>query len=262
MKLSELMAGRIPSASFEGFVTNDDFVLAMDCSVGGDAPIGDYAVVQIGVAGLDAQLNPVTQDKQYIRAGQSTTKTGNQRSFAVSGDRYVGDDFQDFALSHAIKYGTGNAVIRNYAYFCVLNGAGEEGKVAVIVNSDGSGDAGNNSEIDIELKKSGDAPSLFTYNPIDDATLSALTYKIASGAAVAVTGFDPETNTYSVELPHGTNATSAMSLQGTLNDTDAAITTNAGVSLVAGSGTAILTVTAEDDVTQNTYVVNFTTAAA
>ena len=43
----------------------------------------------MGIAGLDAQLNPVTQDKQYIRAGQSTTKTGTQRSFTVSGDRYV-----------------------------------------------------------------------------------------------------------------------------------------------------------------------------
>lgn len=163
MTLSELMTGRTPSATYEGFVTNDDFVLAVDCSADGSGAVGTYAVVQLGVAGLDAQLNPVTQDKQYIRAGQSTTKTGNQRSFAVSGDRYVGDDFQDFALSHAVKYGTGNAVIRNYVYFCILNGKGEQGKCSIIVNSDGSGDAGESSEIDIELKKSGDAPTEYTY---------------------------------------------------------------------------------------------------
>ena len=61
MKLSELMNGRNPSPSFEGFVTNDDFVLAVDCSENGSAASeGDYAVVQIGVSGLDAQLNPVT----------------------------------------------------------------------------------------------------------------------------------------------------------------------------------------------------------
>ena len=36
-------------------------------------------------------LKPVTQDKQYIRSGQNTMKTGTQRSFAVTGDRYVGD---------------------------------------------------------------------------------------------------------------------------------------------------------------------------
>lgn len=59
-------------------MTNDDFVLAVDCSADGNAAsAADYAVVQIGVSGLDAQLNPVTQDKQYIRAGQSTTKTGH-----------------------------------------------------------------------------------------------------------------------------------------------------------------------------------------
>ncbi len=165
MKLSELMKGHTPSPSFEGFVTNDDFVLAVDCSTEGKAATpAEFAVVQMGVSGLDAQLNPVTQDKQYIRAGQSTTKTGNQRSFAVSGDRYVGDTFQDFALGHAMKYGTGNAVIRDYVYFCILNGKGEQGKVSIIVNSDGSGDAGESSEIDIELRKAGDAPTEYTYS--------------------------------------------------------------------------------------------------
>ena len=37
-------------------------------------------------------------------------------------------------------------------------------KVSIIVNSDGSGDAGESSEIDIELKKSGDAPTSYTYS--------------------------------------------------------------------------------------------------
>ncbi len=166
MKLSELMQGKTPSANFEGFVTNDDFVLAMDCSAdGASADVGDYAVVQMGVTGLDAQMNPVTQDKQYLRAGQSTTKTGTQRSFAVSGDCYVGDIFQDFALSHKVKYGTGNTVIRPYVYFCVLNGKGEKGKASIIVNSDGAGEAGESAEIDIEIKKAGDMPTEFTYTP-------------------------------------------------------------------------------------------------
>ena len=124
MKLSELMATHTPSSTFEGFVTNDDFVLAIDCSADGSATVKDYAVAQLGVTGLDANLNPITQDKTYIRAGQSTMKTGNQRAFKVSGDRYIGDDFQDFALSHAVMYGTGSAVIRKYVYFCLLNGKG------------------------------------------------------------------------------------------------------------------------------------------
>ncbi|MEG2420341.1 MAG: hypothetical protein RR949_00700 [Oscillospiraceae bacterium] len=168
MKLSVLMKGKTPSPTFEGFVTNDDYVLAVDCTAttAPAAKEGDYSVVQMGVAGLDAQLNPITQDKTYIRAGQSTIKTGNQRSFAVSGDRYLGDEFQDFALSHGVKYGVGNAVVRDYVYFNVLTGKGEKGKVAIIINSDGSGDAGESTEIDIELKKSGDAPTEYTYTAV------------------------------------------------------------------------------------------------
>ena len=54
----------------------------------------------------------------------------------------VGDEFQDFALSHAIMYGTGQTVIRAYVYFCLLNGKGEKGAASIIVNSDGSGSAG------------------------------------------------------------------------------------------------------------------------
>lgn len=164
MKLSDLMKDHAPKPAFEGYVTNDDFVLAVDCSEAGDAADpNDYDVVQMGVTGLDSQMNPVTQDKQYIRAGQSTTKTGTQRSFAVSGDRYVGDTFQDFALSHKVKYGTGSTVIRDYVYFCVLNGKGEKGKASIIVNSDGAGDAGESAEIDIEIKKAGDQPTEYTY---------------------------------------------------------------------------------------------------
>ena len=132
MKLSELMANHKPDPAYEGFVTNDDFVLAVDCSDEGKGEDPkEFEVVELGVSGLDAQMNPVTQDKQYIRAGQSTTKTGTQRSFAVSGDRYVGDAFQDFALSHKVKYGTGNA--------------------------------GESAAIDIEIRKAGEQPTEYTY---------------------------------------------------------------------------------------------------
>ena len=81
----------------------------------------------------------------------------------MSGDRYVGDVFQDFALGHGVKYGTGNAVIRDYVYFCVLNGKGERGKVSIIVNSDGAGNAGESAEIDIELRKAGGQPAEYVY---------------------------------------------------------------------------------------------------
>ena len=167
MKLSELMAKNTVNPSFTGFVTNDDWVLALDCGETAAADfsgVADFAVVQMGVAGLDSNMNPVTVDKTYIRAGQSTAKTGTQRTFSVTGDRYIGDEFQDFALSHAIKYGTGQAVVRKYVYFNIVTGKGEQGECVIIVNSDGSGEAGNSSEIDIELKKSGALPEEYTWS--------------------------------------------------------------------------------------------------
>lgn len=169
MKVSELMANHELNPNFEGIVTNDDWVLAVDCGETAATDwtsANDFAVVQLGIAGLDSNLNPITQDKTYIRAGQSTVKTGNQRSFALTGDRYEGDEFQDFALSHKIKYGVGQTVVRKYVYYNIITGTGEQGEVCIIVNSDGSGEAGNSAEIDIELKKSGAAPTEFSYSAL------------------------------------------------------------------------------------------------
>lgn len=165
MKLSELMQGRVPDAAYEGWVTADDWVLAINTTPGAEAEtaVKDYEVVQMGIEGLDAQLNPVTSEKTYIRAGKSTQKTGAARSFAVSGDRYMGDPAQDFMLSHKMKYGTGNGVVTDYVYFCILNGIGEKGQVSVIVNSEGGGNAGESSSIDISLQKIGAEPTEYTY---------------------------------------------------------------------------------------------------
>ncbi len=166
MKLMELMETHKLDPKYEGWVTNDDYVLAIDLSPGGtpETDIGEYAVVEMGISGLDSQMNPVTQDKQYIRSGQNTMKTGTQRSFTLSGDRYVGDEAQDYCLSHRMKYGTGNGVVTNYVYFNILNGVGEKGQVSIIVNSDGSGNAGESSAVDIEFKKIGSNPTEYTYS--------------------------------------------------------------------------------------------------
>ena len=166
MKLSELMKDVTPNAQYTGWTTNDDFVLAIDLTPGAAQATEEsaYGVVQMGVAGLDAQMNPVTQDKQYIRAGQSTQKTGTQRSFTISGDRYVGDEVQDYIFSHEIKYGTGNTVVTNYVYFNILTGKGEKGTCSIIVNSDGGGNAGESAGIDVEFKKIGSTPTEYTYS--------------------------------------------------------------------------------------------------
>ena len=62
-----------------------------------------------------------------------------------------------------MKYGTGNNVVVNYVYFNILNGKGERGQASIIVNSDGSGNAGESSAVDIEFKKIGSNPTEYTY---------------------------------------------------------------------------------------------------
>ena len=169
MKLSELMKDHEPKAEFEGFVTADDMVLAIDISKDQDAAVEAYAVVQVGISGIDPSLNSETKDTQYLRAGKSSTKTATQRQFSISGDMYIGDEAQDFMLSHKIKYGTGQSVVVNYVYFNLLTGKGEKGKATVAVNSDGSGNSGDNAGIDIQLSKVGDAPEEFTYGSTPEA---------------------------------------------------------------------------------------------
>lgn len=167
MKLSALMAGYTPSAEFAGVATNDDFVLAIDISEGGTASetVGNYVVVQSGISAVDAQLSPETDEKTYIRAGKVTNKTATQRTFNLGGDRMFGDEFQDFVLSHAIKFGTGQKVIRPYVYFSLLTGKGEKGTASIIVNSDGSGEAGSTAEIDIDIMATA-APAEYTWNNV------------------------------------------------------------------------------------------------
>lgn len=163
MKVSDLMKDYTPSTTFEGFATNDDWVLAVGINLAENATENDYTVVQLGISGVDPQMNPVTKDSQYIRTGLSTTKTGTQRTFAISGERYIGDAFQDYCFDLKVAHGTGQAVIVPYVYFSVLTGKGEKGTASIIVNSDGGGNAGENSAISIDLRSVGVKPTDYTY---------------------------------------------------------------------------------------------------
>ncbi len=167
MKLSELMKGIEPDPSFEGFVTADNMVLAVGLPGQTDSE-NNYEVVQTGIEGVDPQLSPVTTDKQYIRTGVTTLKTGTQRGFKITGDRYVGDKFQDHCFSHKIVHGNGQDVVVPCVYFCILTGKGEKGMYSIIVNSDGGGKAGESSTIDIELMATGSKSEEYTYVPAVD----------------------------------------------------------------------------------------------
>lgn len=164
MKVSELMADYTPNTDFEGILSNDDNVLAIDISSTPSTSVGDYVVAQLGIEGLDPQLNASESEKNYLRQGNNSTKTGAQRTFALSGDRYVGDEFQDYLMSHKIKYGIGSTCVVPYVFFNLRNGKGEKGKLSLIITSDGGGNAGETAAISADLKQFGGNPAEYTYS--------------------------------------------------------------------------------------------------
>ncbi len=94
----------------------------------------------------------------------------------------------------------------------------------------------------------------------DNAKLSSLVYQPGGGQAAAVPGFTAAdgSKTYGVTLPEGTASVTAGA---TVADANAAMQitpANGIVDVSSGSGTATITVTAQNGVTVNTYVVNFT----
>lgn len=162
--LSEFMGSRSPSASYAAAVadTTDAYVLAVNLAETPATSPDGYIVANEGITEHSGSLNPETSDTQYIHTGKKTSKTGNQRQFALSGDRFSGDDFQDAILAHGMKYGLGNSIIRDYVYFNALTGKGEKGKIAIMVEDDTAGAAGENATFSATLYAQG-TPEEYTY---------------------------------------------------------------------------------------------------
>ena len=154
-------SGITPSASYTGIETADDFVFAIQTE-STQSKETDWVVCADHVKEHSGALNATTADEAFIRTGTVTSKTGTQRTFSINGNRCVGDDFQDFALSHKIKYGTGNDVIVPYIYFSIRTGKGESGSAALIVTSDVGGAANASATFAMDVKAVG-TPVEFDY---------------------------------------------------------------------------------------------------
>lgn len=180
MKLSVLMADYTPSAQYNGALMADDFVLAIAPIT--ETNVGNFLVVQQYVEGVNSSINATTVEKQYIRSGRSTTKTANQRTFSVSGDRFIGDEAQDFLDSK--KYATGQDAVCAYVYFNLKNGKGEKGQLTISLDTDAGGNAGDNASFSATLSKVGAAPETFEWSDISgvySVLLDANGGTIASG---------------------------------------------------------------------------------
>ncbi len=165
MTVSEAItkSGLTPSASYTGIETADDFLLAFQTE-STQSKETDWIVCADHIKEHSGALNATTNDDTFIRTGTATTKSGTQRTLSVNGNRCVGDAFQDFVLSHKIKYGTGSDVIVPYIYFSLRTGKGEKGKAALIVTSDVGGAAGAAATFACDVKVVG-IPDEFTFTP-------------------------------------------------------------------------------------------------
>lgn len=163
-KLSEFMGSRSPNPAYKAATadTTDAYVLAVNLSEATDP--NEYIVANEGITEHSGSLNPQTSDTQYLHTGLRSSKTGNQRQFALAGDRFSGDEFQDAVLAHGMKYGLGNTIVRDYVYFNALTGLGEKGKIAIMVEDDTAGAAGENATFSATLYAQG-IPDEYTYTP-------------------------------------------------------------------------------------------------
>lgn len=162
--------GVTPEPDYQGQETADDFILGVKTESTGQETPDKYTVVQNFVSEHSAALNAQSVSNTYIRTGPVDTKTSTQRQFTINGDRFAGDPFQDFALSHKIKYSSGQSVVVDYVWFSSRTGKGEKGRAALIVNSDASGAAGNNAGFSANLNAIG-TPEEYTYTDSEQLSL-------------------------------------------------------------------------------------------
>lgn len=174
------MKGIEPSADYTGPENTDDFIFAI-CRPTGDTAdkLSTWTVCADHVKEHSGSLNATTSDTTYIRTGTTTVKGETQRTLSINGDRCVGDAFQDFLLSHRIKYGAGQSVVVPYVYFSVRTGKGEKGKAALIVTSDVGGSASAAATFAADVKGSGTPDELDYLTAVAAETQAAQTGKAA-----------------------------------------------------------------------------------
>ena len=156
-------AGITPDEEYTGVETTDNFILGIQTEATGQETPDLYTVVQEHITEHSAAINNSSTDTAYIRTGTVTTKTGAQRQFTINGERFAGDDFQDFALSNKMLFATGQDAVVKYVWFSLRTGKGEQGQAVLIVSNDASNAANNPAGFSCQLNAVG-KPKEYTYS--------------------------------------------------------------------------------------------------
>lgn len=161
MRISTLLTGKTPNPNYTGALPADMEILAIDVSDEQLENVDNYVLAYDGVTTISGTINPSTSTKTYF-SGTKTTRTGTARAYAVSGDRIAGDEFQDYILSHAVKFGIGSNVTVKYVSFNLLTGVGEKGTCTISVSSDKGGNAGDTGTFAVDITAEG-TPEAYSY---------------------------------------------------------------------------------------------------
>lgn len=158
MKISKTLAAITFNPDYKGRVYAENMILAVNITPEKpDTKIEDYAIFTSYIEGVDNNIETDAIEKKYLHEGKIKIKTSTQRKFKITGNRYIGDEAQDFCILNAFKSDTET----DYVFFNTLTGKGEKGRCSVIVNSDGTSKAGELSEIDIEINTVGNLRAEF-----------------------------------------------------------------------------------------------------
>lgn len=148
----------------QNFVLMNEFLLEIDIAPLGETPV--WAPLRAGISSLEPAGNEETDQTQYMDGDgyASTTVTGKQETYSVSGHRTIGDAAQDFIYSYAVKHGLGNA---RETQARVVDPTGETitGPCTITAIEGPSGDAGTKGEISFEIHFNG-KPVLEPVTPV------------------------------------------------------------------------------------------------
>ena len=169
MTIKELMTKvGTPDPAFRGILVADDWVTAIDTTPASATATKDeeYAVLQEGLTSAPVATNPETKQRQYIRGGKQTVKTGSQLTIALAGTHYIGDAALDYILADARVFGIGQDVVTNFIHYNIKTGKGVKGKCSISIESYAGGAAGEDSTFSATLSQTESQPAPWIYTTV------------------------------------------------------------------------------------------------
>lgn len=219
--------------------------------------VEDYDVLFTGFPGDQPNNPPVAGGDRTGTAvvGSSDGLTPGTSYTANMSGWFTDDDGDELTYEKVSCDGAGTVTI-NGAQLTYTPAEGDVNQPVTLTvkANDGMADSTSNVTVTITVTQAADKDT--------DATLQSLSYAVGSGAQTAVSGFASGTESYTVTLPYTTADNASITLTGERTSEKATITSNDGVTLSNGQGSATITVQAENPNITKTYTVNFTVAAA